>query len=246
MIDIGEELDVEINFNQGYSGSQLIKSESNSFKPFSPEKTARDYFNEEFRKRLESENDSDSEVNNADGTVKPKTVSYLRNKKGNPRFRGFLRDFQYAFVRNNLSYYVMQYEVTDFRDGLEGQAEGTACVGYIPAKLLDLTTQFIETQTEFDLEAAIENNENLNPDVNRIAKEEDKVILLNLINELNLSRNMYRFVKSSERYYLVYDRSLIYQVNENNTLEYRAANNLGKSILRKKDGSFYFFELTEG
>ena len=178
--------------------------------------TARDYFNEEFRKRLETENDTDSEKTNEDGSVKPKTVSYLRNKKGNPRFRGFLRDFQYAFVRNNLSYYVMQYEVTDFNDGL-GAASGSACVGYTPAKLLDLTTQFNEAQPENQLESAL--TEGITPtekdNIISNLSNTDSATLEKFLSEYN--KDTWNFVETEKGYNLIYSvdvGDVIYNVTQ--------------------------------
>lgn len=134
LIDLGEELDVEINLQQhNQDNINFLNSEGdipitrvaalNPIERFS-EKAKREFYGE--------------------GTYSDNAITYLRQRNGNPRFRGFLRDMQYSFRRKNIAYYVMQFEITDFDDGTEEEV----CIDYKPAKLFEPLDSFTNDEND--------------------------------------------------------------------------------------------------
>lgn len=132
LIDLGEELDVEINLNQNMYDNINTLNQDLGLQPVSAQ-LPRERFESAARNMFYG----NSEANK-------RATTFLRLQNGNPQFRCFLRDMQYSFVRDNLSYYIMQFEVTDF----SGDGSSQNCVDYKPARLFNFEERTAPTDTQ--------------------------------------------------------------------------------------------------
>lgn len=132
LIDLGEELDVEINLNQNMYDNINTLNQDLGLQPVSAQ-LPRERFESAARNMFYG----NSEANK-------RATTFLRLQNGNPQFRCFLRDMQYSFVRDNLSYYIMQFEVTDFSSDSSSQN----CVDYKPARLFNFEERTAPTDAQ--------------------------------------------------------------------------------------------------
>lgn len=246
LIDLGEELDVEINLNQNFYDN--INQLDNSGLGLSPVSSVlpRERFEESQRVRFFSES---KENENA--------TTYLRLQNGNPQFRGFLRDMQYSFVRDNLSYYVMQFEVTDFNRDLNNEN----CLDYQPARLFNFVEETIPVDEEENVRPQL--NSSFNGVKNAVSIElrnsiydrlssNDRSIISSLLSKGSISDSDWTFKKkgsSIDTYNLVYISNISYLVRDSivtvlsgGKVKQQILRAAGSPIITFQRSNFYVFE----